>query len=125
MDIEFQGRIYARDDDEEPFNGLVTFKVENMADGTGAIRYALAAVKNVGAGAMQGVVAERDRARLRAPARSRPARGLRGRGGRAEQGAPGFHQRRLEHRSRSNRKPGLPLGVQPALPRAEPAGRFA
>ena len=39
----------------------VTFKVENMADGTGAIRYALAAVKNVGAGAMQGVVAERDK----------------------------------------------------------------
>ncbi len=37
----------------------VTFKVENLADGSGAIRYALAAVKNVGAGAMAGVVAER------------------------------------------------------------------
>jgi DNA polymerase-3 subunit alpha len=39
----------------------VTFKVENLADGSGAIRYALAAVKNVGAGAMQGVVGERDK----------------------------------------------------------------
>ncbi len=39
----------------------VYFSVEAMADGTQAVRYALAAIKNVGAAAMQAVVDERAR----------------------------------------------------------------
>src|SRR5260221_14783036 len=36
------------------------FSVEATADGKQAVRYALAAIKNVGAHAMEGVVAERE-----------------------------------------------------------------
>jgi DNA polymerase-3 subunit alpha len=44
----------------------VAFSVERMADGSAAIRYALAAVKNVGATAMAALVAERDEGGRRA-----------------------------------------------------------
>ena len=37
-----------------------TFRVESLADGTGAVRYALGAIKNVGTAAMEAVVEERE-----------------------------------------------------------------